>query len=430
MFHRSWGRFLVPIVWVGLQTTSAVVAATITTERDGDEFIVQFTGPVEFGDFEKLKKATTGAKSATVVLFSGGGALAEGLRMGEFIRDKGFSTLVRGGTECASACGFMWLAGGTKTVEEDGLVGFHAVYLNTPGSPVSSDGNALAGAYMARLGYGDPAIVYATEVPPNDIRWLTPKDAAFLEIDVNWRASVPLQDIPSSISGVQIDEMLLKQPSIALLKNRAPKAFEAISWHMMWAIGAGQSWRTGFLGGLRAILEPGAELDQAGLRKKVLAAVIELHPQESVELFMYGALVYAETKDPERCANFGHGTDVKEFLDASIYPIGNSRPERLQKRLIAISTSVLERSLSPSAPNLKPLNNDEKESLNKGASEIVSKWTRSLDAKRRKLSKREFAKWPSSLKCDAMKFYFKQFSQDARLSALLLREEAAKATSR
>jgi hypothetical protein len=77
---------------------------------------------------------------------------------------------------CASACGWIWLAGTTRYVSLAAQIGFHAVYTGTSGD-VSSAGNALVGAYLIKLGLSYQAIAFVTSAPPDSIRWIHPADA-------------------------------------------------------------------------------------------------------------------------------------------------------------------------------------------------------------------------------------------------------------
>src|SRR5260370_28074085 len=63
---------------------------------------------------------------------SHGGSLVTGLRIGEAIRRKGFSTIVPDGRRCASACAFAWLGGIERSIGTDARLGFHAAYDAAP----------------------------------------------------------------------------------------------------------------------------------------------------------------------------------------------------------------------------------------------------------------------------------------------------------
>lgn len=68
----------------------------------------------------------------------------------------------------------------------DSLIGFHAAWTDENGQAVTSGaGNALAGAYMAEIGFSDQAIIFATTAGPDGMTWLSPASADELGIAVH-----------------------------------------------------------------------------------------------------------------------------------------------------------------------------------------------------------------------------------------------------
>jgi hypothetical protein len=135
----------------------------------------------------KLLDENPGAKLA--VLDSRGGRLEPALEMGRIIHDRGMWVAAFG--ECASACAFIWMAGTPKVVSTDTQLGFHSPYEGEEAAQVSSVGNALVGAYLNELGYGANVIAYATSAKPEDMQWLTPRDAQLLGLEVNYVEELP-----------------------------------------------------------------------------------------------------------------------------------------------------------------------------------------------------------------------------------------------
>ncbi|MGE5536130.1 MAG: hypothetical protein ACM3W7_11525, partial [Acidobacteriota bacterium] len=103
---------------------------------------------------------------------------------GEMIRLKGFGTAVLDNMHCESACALIWLGGGPRFIGKTARIGFHAAYLAQSGE-VTSDGNALVGSYLNKIGLSDDAISYATSAAPNSMRYLTLADARRLGINVS-----------------------------------------------------------------------------------------------------------------------------------------------------------------------------------------------------------------------------------------------------
>jgi hypothetical protein len=91
--------------------------------------------------------------------------------MGEFIHERRFATLVS--ERCSSGCALAWLAGSPRMNLFTAHVGFHAASFKES-RQVSSAGNAVVGAYLARLGFNYDAIRYLTEAAPHLMKWLTP----------------------------------------------------------------------------------------------------------------------------------------------------------------------------------------------------------------------------------------------------------------
>ena len=151
-------------------------AAEITYQANSRDAVAQIniSGTIEKDDavkFDNIVKSMS-EKTAMVVLESPGGLLADGLEIGISIHNHGFITVVDG-ARCASTCGLMWLAGIERYAGSKAEIGFHAVSVREKDSAnVSSDGNAIVGAYVAQLGFSYRAAAYVTTAQPDDMRWL------------------------------------------------------------------------------------------------------------------------------------------------------------------------------------------------------------------------------------------------------------------
>jgi hypothetical protein len=70
------------------------------------------------------------------------------------------------------------LAGKPLIMQEGSQIGFHAASIEKAGERVGSNiGNALMGAYLSELGLSYDAIIYIETADPDDITWLTMRDA-------------------------------------------------------------------------------------------------------------------------------------------------------------------------------------------------------------------------------------------------------------
>jgi hypothetical protein len=104
------------------------------------------------------------------------------MMIGETMRQHRLPGLVAGGDTCTSACALAWLGAAQRIGQPTSRIGFHGVYTQAGGT--SSSGNALAGAYLARLGYGYSFIEWATSAPPNGMLWLTRDRALDIGVEI------------------------------------------------------------------------------------------------------------------------------------------------------------------------------------------------------------------------------------------------------
>ena len=83
-------------------------------------------GGVDQGDSVRFALALTeGRPVAEIQLFSPGGSLGEGLKIGVLIRNRALATRIVSGSECVSACNFMFLGGVVRMIEPGGLFKVH-----------------------------------------------------------------------------------------------------------------------------------------------------------------------------------------------------------------------------------------------------------------------------------------------------------------
>jgi hypothetical protein len=187
-------RFRVSIASILLATTPAL-AATITLRPQTPDrpTVVIVEGPLVAVDEDKFaaKTASLSSSSAFVAFSSDGGSLVAGLRIGEAIRRKGFSTIVPDGRRCASACALAWLGGVERFIGTDARIGFHAAY--DPASDRETDvGNAVVGAYLTKIGLPYEAVIYITQADPNEMNM---SDAAQRGIRVTLLSSLAKETV-------------------------------------------------------------------------------------------------------------------------------------------------------------------------------------------------------------------------------------------
>lgn len=168
-------------------------AAEFGISRSGQVPVILVAGEFAYGDGERFRRIAANLPRAIVAFDSAGGNLMAGLRIGETMRARGYSSLVPDGSVCASACAIAWLGGAKRYLASGGRLGFHAA---SGGDGVSAPGNALVGAYMARLGLSEEAVYALTAANPDEIAWLDFADARQLGIAVERYAGPSLAAAP------------------------------------------------------------------------------------------------------------------------------------------------------------------------------------------------------------------------------------------
>jgi hypothetical protein len=151
-------------------------------------------GPLVRMDGDEFAAKTAPLSSAFVAFSSDGGSLLAGLRIGEVIRRKRFSTIVPDGRRCASACALAWLGGVERFIGTDGRIRFHAAS-DSASDRESSITNTVVGTYLAKVGLPFEAVTYITQVAPNEMMWLNMSDVAERGIRVTLLSSLAKETV-------------------------------------------------------------------------------------------------------------------------------------------------------------------------------------------------------------------------------------------
>ena len=180
MRKEKWALFAL------LAMTANANAASIVVLSLGQNKLSQvvITGDLDIADKDDFLQKIAPLSSAIVSFSSDGGNLLAGLKIGEMIRQKNFSTLVPEQARCASSCALAWLGGTRRFMGAGAQVGFHAAY-DGQTREVTSSGNALVGAYLNEIGLPYSAVVYITSASPDSMTWLSEPDAERLGIEVS-----------------------------------------------------------------------------------------------------------------------------------------------------------------------------------------------------------------------------------------------------
>src|SRR6266446_1208693 len=171
-----------------LLATTPALAATITLRPQTPDrpIVVMVEGPLVAMDEDEFAAKTAPLPSAFVAFSSDGGSLVAGLRIGEAIRRKRFSTIVPDGRRCASACALAWLGGVERFIGTSGKISFHAAY--DAASDESGVGTAVVDAYLSKIGLPYEAVIYIAA--SNEMTWLNMSDTAQRGIRVTLLSSL------------------------------------------------------------------------------------------------------------------------------------------------------------------------------------------------------------------------------------------------
>jgi hypothetical protein len=411
----SWKYSLAAVF--SMLVLDTVHAAEVSSIKQQGGIVVSIYGPIEQGDFEKVEKALIGAKTATLALSSPGGFLDEGLKIGELVHLRKFSTLVRNGTLCASACGYVWLAGMKRFIEGSGTVGFHAAYNSTTDSTVSSTGNALAGAYMARLGFNDLAVIYATEAAPREMRWLTRRDASFLGIEVSWSAGIEAPSIiePQILTRGEIEKALLQQKLGGLLHSHYPDVYEKLVNNIRDAQLRGMDWRGALLSGYWNVQFPDhlqKNIDNA------LSSDVQIMV-DFIDFVIVRPAKALQKENPERCSKFFKQELNKPFTFNAL----TGMTGEMQDDFMVLTGKLLElglsRVFSPAALPTKK----EKRYVQQEIFAIALRFNQGLSKAERKKLKRIKLEDDPVLNCRSGLFLMQQMKSNPKLLRIMMAEQ-------
>ena len=183
-------RLLISIASILLATARALAATiTLAPQTPDRPNVITVEGPLDSADGDLFAAKAASLRSAIVAFSSDGGSLLAGVRIGEAIRRKGFSTFVPDGRRCASACALAWLGGVERFIGISGKISFHAAY--DAASDESGVGTAVVEAYLSKIGLPYEAVIYITQqTASNEMTWLNMSDAAQRGIRVTLLSSL------------------------------------------------------------------------------------------------------------------------------------------------------------------------------------------------------------------------------------------------
>ena len=405
--HPTIRRTASAVPWIALAILLTVTAqaAELTTVQHDKSVTIRISGEIAEDDFDKFSAIAAHYPKAQVDLSGPGGSIEDALQIGEMIHQKGYTTIVGSGSTCASACGYIWLGGTTRTVAGNGEVGFHAAYLPQTNNAVSSTGNALVGAYLARLGFSDMAIIYATKAAPNDIRWLTPTDAVFLEISVVWDATTEKLTPATTalVTRAQVEEALLRQNVMVQVKANYRLVYEQLVSDVLDAQLKGKSWTSALLVGYDRMRFP----DQ--IQKNIETALLTVRPADFVDTILVRYITYAQQTDPAKCASLfdNGGAYFDELLHQS--------PDNLKAEFVELLGAAIETTLDGKLPPIQKPTAKDRRYLDRQMIAIAGRYLRTLPQLERKRLIKASKRKDFRIDCRFAVFIFQEIKSDPRM---------------
>jgi hypothetical protein len=157
-----------------LMASSPAFALTITNLKPDT---IALNGPIEVGDGTKfiafLMAAVSSHGITAVSIASPGGSVGDAITIGTVIHRLGLKTIIFSGTECTSACPFIWIAGTPREVH--GGIGLHHPY-TLDFQPSSAISISMFREYWLRM--NGPAEVFdkGMDTPMTSMTMFTPEE--------------------------------------------------------------------------------------------------------------------------------------------------------------------------------------------------------------------------------------------------------------
>lgn len=392
----------------------AARSAELTNFNVGNTSVLKIQGEIKVGDADKTKQQINDRLIGRIELNSPGGAFKEALEIGQLLGSRDIETYVGPNEVCASSCAYIWLSSKRRILTATSKLGFHAIYLNDPSKTVSSDGNAMAGAYLARLGFNDFLVTYATGTPPESIRWLNSTDAKFLGLDVVWQsddaaATANPAQIPSPISKPlltleEVDTGFASVPLLAQIKQKFPDEYHRLIVIVFQSESSGKS--------ADALAQ---EYFQKKLKRKVTTYLSD-YDIIRMAVVEYNALLAVSHRDLQACAASGRGGVLEKASARLDQAMESSKAEEL-----VIYSNALERGLQMQSSGER---RREAKWLERWVQEEKKKLETGLGVlERTRLQSAINSKDPAAL-CKVSLFLLKDVSKNQQAALYLLRTEA------
>jgi hypothetical protein len=147
--------------------------------------LLYVSGKIGQGDDDLIFQRAMMFDDALFVLDSPGGESIAAIKMGLYIRSRGFKTAVPDNAFCMSACALVWLAGTARFVGRNSHLGLHSVATMSAVPARNDYFNRIVSDYITQLGYSPEFAEYATKAPPQGMTWMTYADTQKYGVEVH-----------------------------------------------------------------------------------------------------------------------------------------------------------------------------------------------------------------------------------------------------
>jgi hypothetical protein len=179
-------RLLLPVLFT-LAAAHAQAARFDVIDLPGGGKGLLLSGMIGPTDQAAFHAAAAGLNGDVVVTTGPGGSVRAAVAIGSEIRARGWNTLVPPGTDCASACALIWLAGDRRLMADGARIGFHAMSIRKNGVYTETHAPDIdLHRWLNDLGYTEDTTATIVNTPAALVRWLDPIElrANGIEVDL------------------------------------------------------------------------------------------------------------------------------------------------------------------------------------------------------------------------------------------------------
>jgi len=154
-----------------------------------------------------LAKARDSRDIVSIALDSPGGSILEAVKLTDAIREHRWSTLVLGGSQCASACFLLFAAGTQRYAGIGALIGVHSASDSGAETLGSLAVTTLMARTLSSLGVPPEIIGKMVQTEPRQVAWLTGSDLSSMGVAVIQASAGPDAPAPLEPDEVTVERL-------------------------------------------------------------------------------------------------------------------------------------------------------------------------------------------------------------------------------